>query len=60
MSSVNSIIRIEIGNKQAMAKVVTDFLQMKAQLEDASLRAKEGAKHLSRDIIAGKGIQRNQ
>ena len=48
----NSIVRIEIANKQAMAKVVTDFLNDKSKLECAALRAKEGTKDLSWDNIA--------
>lgn len=53
----NSIVRIEIANKQAMAKVVSDFLNDKSKLEDAALRAKEATKDLSWDNIASEELK---
>jgi len=48
----NSIVRIEISNKQAMAKAVSDFLNDKSKIKDAALRAKEATKELNWDTIA--------
>jgi glycosyltransferase involved in cell wall biosynthesis len=48
----NSIIKIEIANKQAMAKVVSDFLKDKSKLEEAALLAKEATKDMNWDNIA--------
>ena len=52
-----SIVRIEIANKQAMAEVVSDFLNDKSKLECAALRAKEGTKDLSWDNIASRELK---
>jgi len=48
----NSIIRLEIGNKEDMAKVVIDFLNDKSKLEHASILAKEATKYMNWDNIA--------
>jgi len=48
----NSIVRVEIANKQALAKVVSELLDDKSKLEDAAFRAKEATKEMSWDSIA--------
>ena len=53
----NSIIRIEIANKQSMAKVVSDLLNDKTKLADAALRAKEATKDMSWDNIASEELK---
>ena len=53
----NSIVCVEIANKLAMAKVVSELLYDKSKLEDASLQAKEATKGMNWDIIAAEELK---
>lgn len=48
----NGVIKIDVGNKEEMVKVVNDLLTDKNKQKEAGLRAKDATKHLSWETIA--------